>query len=162
VHRDPYPHWRNALVLVTAGCLAIRFVRVSPPRFLPDLGYVDLATRVGYSIYPQDVSQGVSDQFAAMPSIHVAWAVLVSVGIVTVSTSRWRWLFLSHVVVTMLVVVATGNHWWLDGIVAVALLPGGLFLDSAVRRWHGQARRPQAGEAPSDGADEKSSAAAIA
>jgi hypothetical protein len=64
--------------------------------------------------------------------------------------------------VTMLVVVATGNHWWLDGIVAVALLPGGLFLDSAVRRWHGQARRPQAGAAPSAGADEKSSAAAIA
>jgi hypothetical protein len=161
-HRDRYPHWRNALVLVTAGCLIIRFVRVAPPRFLPDLGYVDLATRVGYSIYPQDVSRGVSDQFAAMPSIHVAWAAVVSFGIVTVSTSRWRWLFLPHVVMTMLVVAATGNHWWLDGIVAVALLAVGLSLDSAVRLRHGQAGRQQADAAPPAGADETSPATAVA
>ena len=30
-HRDQYPHWRNGLALVTAGCLVIRFVRVAPP-----------------------------------------------------------------------------------------------------------------------------------
>ncbi|MGB6058043.1 MAG: phosphatase PAP2 family protein, partial [Microthrixaceae bacterium] len=40
-HREEYPHWRNGLVLVTAGCLVIRFIRVAPPRFLTDLGYID-------------------------------------------------------------------------------------------------------------------------
>jgi len=55
-------------------------------------------------------------------SIHCAWALLVGVGIVTVSSSRWRWLFLAHPILTFVVVSATGNHWWLDGIVAVALL----------------------------------------
>jgi hypothetical protein len=132
-HRDQYPRWRNALALVTAFCVVIRFVRVAPPRFLPDLGYVDLATRYGWSLYGP-VGTGVSDQFAAMPSIHVAWAAVVSLGVVTASTSRWRWLFLLHIALTMIVVSATGNHWWLDGIVAAALVPVALLIDSGGRR----------------------------
>ncbi len=132
-HRDVYPHWRNGLVFVTAGCLVIRFVRVAPPRFLPDLGYVDLTHRYGPSVYSGNVATGVSDQYAAMPSIHVAWAAVVSFGIVAASTSRWRWLALLHVVLTILVVAATGHHWWLDGVVAIGLLAGGLALDTAVR-----------------------------
>jgi hypothetical protein len=133
-HRDQYPRWRNALALVTLGCLIIRYVRVAPPRFLADLGFVDLAQRVGYSVYPGDVSQGVSDQFAAMPSIHVGWAAIVSCGIVAAGTSRWRWLFLLHLFLTVLVVAATGDHWWLDGAVALLLLAGALALDGGVRR----------------------------
>jgi hypothetical protein len=133
-HRDRYPHWRNGLVLVTAGCLVIRFVRVAPPRFLSDLGYVNLSDRFGPSVYSGDVASGLSDQFAAMPSIHVAWAAVVSFGIVAASTSRWRWLFLPHVAITVVVVAATGHHWWMDGVVALVLLAGGLALDTAVRR----------------------------
>ena len=133
-HRDAYAHWRNGLAIVTGACLVIRFVRVAPPRFLTDLGYIDLAERFGMSIYGP-VGTGVSDQFAAMPSIHVAWAAVVSLGIVSVSTSRWRWVFLLHLVFTMLAVSATGNHWWLDGLVAIALLVGGLQIDNRVRRW---------------------------
>jgi hypothetical protein len=132
-HRDRYPHWRNGLAILTAFCLVIRFVRVAPPRFLPDLGYVDLATRYGMSLYGP-VGGGVSDQFAAMPSIHVGWAAVVSFGIVAAGASRWRWAFAAHVVLTMLVVSATGNHWWLDGIVAIVLLGIGLQLDTQVRR----------------------------
>ena len=133
-HRAHYPHWRNGLVILTAFCLVIRFVRVAPPRFLGDLGYVDLSTRYGLSVYGP-VGTGVSDQFAAMPSIHVGWAAVVSFGIVAASSSRWRWLALLHLVLTMLVVSATGNHWWLDGIVAIALLVLGLRMDRSGRRW---------------------------
>ena len=134
-HRDQYPHWRNGLALVTACCLVIRFIRVAPPRFLPDLGYVDMGQQYGMSVYATDPTTGVSDQFAAMPSIHVAWAAVVSFGIFAVSTSRWRWFFLLHVVLTMVVVSATGNHWWLDGIVAIGLLAGSLAVDTAVRNY---------------------------
>lgn len=140
-HRDHYPHWRNGLVVLTACCLVIRFVRVAPPRFLADLGYVDLFTRYGLSPYGP-VGTGVSDQFAAMPSIHVGWAAVVSFGIVAASTSRWRWLALLHVALTILVVSATGNHWWLDGIVAIALLGVGLALDTALRRRLASKRAP--------------------
>lgn len=120
-HRNVYPQWRNGLALLTAMCLTLRFIRVAPPRFFPELGYIDLSTRYGMSIYGP-VGKGVSDQFAAMPSIHVGWAAVVSLGVVAASTSKWRWLALFHVLATIFVVSATGNHWWLDGLVAIALL----------------------------------------
>ena len=129
--RGVYPRWRNALALLTAACLVIRYVRVAPPRFLPDLGYVDLATRYGLSVYGP-VGTGVSDQFAAMPSIHVGWAALVTFGVIGASRSKWRCLFLFHLVFTMFAVTATGNHWWLDGIAAVALLGVTLSFDTHV------------------------------
>ena len=132
-HREAYPRWRNALAMLTAFCVVIRFVRVAPPRFLPDLGYVDLAEHYGLSIYGP-VGTGVSDQFAAMPSIHVGWAAVVSLGVLAAGSSPWRRLYLLHLALTMIVVSATGNHWWLDGIVAIALLGVALLADSAVRR----------------------------
>ena len=132
-HRDQYPRWRNALAIATAFCVVIRFVRVAPPRFLPDLGYIDLASHYGLSLYGP-VGTGVSDQFAAMPSIHVAWAAVVSFGIIAVSTNRWRWIFLLHLALTMIVVSATGNHWWLDGIVAIVLLAIAIAVDAGARR----------------------------
>ena len=144
-HREEYPHWRNGLVFLTACCLEIRFLRVAPPRFLTDLGYVDLSTRYGMNIYGP-ISEGVSDQFAAMPSIHVGWAAVVSFGVVMVSTSWWRWLFGLHVVITMLVVSATGNHWWLDGIVAILLLCVGLVLDTRVRAARARRREERESE----------------
>ena len=54
-HRDHYPRWRNAIAIVTGFCLVIRFVRVAPPRFLPDLGYIDLASVYGMSVYGPSV-----------------------------------------------------------------------------------------------------------
>lgn len=132
-HRDHYGLWRNALAILTGFCLLVRFVRVAPPRLLPHLGFVDMAARYGQSVYGA-VGTGVSDQYAAMPSIHVGWAALVGLGAVHASTSRWRWFVLLHPVVTSLVVVATANHWWLDGIVSVALLGLALLCDRAGRK----------------------------
>lgn len=145
-HRDAYPHWRNGLVYVTLGCLVIRFLRVAPPRFLPELGFVDLSQHLGFRVYG-DPGTGVSDQYAAMPSIHVAWAAVVALGVLSVSGSRWRWLVVLHLPVTMFVVAATGHHWWLDGIVALLLLAAGLAGD---RAW----RRARAARASDDGAVE--------
>lgn len=147
-HRDVYPRWRNALVILTAFCLFIRFVRVAPPRFLSDLGYVDLSSRYGFDIYGP-IGEGVSDQFAAMPSIHVAWAAVVSFGVVAASTSLLRWILGLHVVITMLVVAATGNHWWLDGIVAIGLLLVALGIDATARAWW-TSREPAGADAPAE------------
>lgn len=131
-HRDRYPRWRNGLVAVTAGCLVIRFVRVAPPRFIDELEFVDLSARFGLGVYG-DVATGVSDQFAAMPSIHVGWAAVVALGTFALATAWWRWVVLMHLPVTLFVVAATGHHWWLDGVVAVLLLAGGLLIDGFLR-----------------------------
>jgi hypothetical protein len=64
----------------------------------------------------------VNNQFAAMPSLHVGWALLIAVGLIAATRTRWRWLWLLHPAFTTLVVVATANHYWLDAIVGCALL----------------------------------------
>jgi hypothetical protein len=132
-HRDVHPHWRNALAVVTACCLLIRFVKVAPPRFLTDLGYVDVSAMYGIDVYGA-AGTGVSSQFAAMPSLHVAWAAVAAFGALAASTSRWRWIGMAHLVLTMLVIAATGHHWWLDGVVALVLLWVALQLDTQGRR----------------------------
>lgn len=140
-HRDVYPHWRNALAILTAFCLFIRFVKVAPPRFLTDLGYVDVSVIYGIDVYGE-AGSGVSSQFAAMPSLHVAWAAVAAFGAFAANSSRWRWIGIAHLVVTMLVIAATGHHWWLDGIVALVLLWVALQLDTMGRRLVAAARRP--------------------
>ena len=132
-HRDKYPHWRNALAILTAFCLFIRFVHVAPPRFLTDLGYIDLSSVYGMSVYGP-VGTGVSGQFVAMPSLHVAWAGLVTFGVIAASTGKWRYLIVLHLAGTLFVVAATGHHWWLDGVVALVLLWVALRIDTVSRR----------------------------
>jgi hypothetical protein len=120
-HRDKYPPVRNAIALVTGACLLIQTIPVAPPRFFTDLGFVDTGLLYNESVYGRGGS-GVSNQLAAMPSIHVAWALVVGIVVVQVSRSRYRWWVLAHPVLTVLAVTVTANHWWMDGIVAGILL----------------------------------------
>lgn len=120
-HRPQYAPVRNLVVVTTGLCLAVQVVPVAPPRMLTDLGFVDMALRYGESAYGPNGS-GIAPQLAAMPSVHVAWALIVGVVVVRVSRSRWRWLAAAHAVLMSLVVVVTANHWWADGIVAGALI----------------------------------------
>jgi PAP2 superfamily len=121
-HRDGYPAVRNAMAASTAICLLISLIPVAPPRMLSSLGFVDLAAHYGESVYSAVGSAAGADQLSAMPSVHVAWSLLVAWAVVTRGTSRWRLLIVAHPVVTVLVVVATGNHYWADGIVAAAIV----------------------------------------
>lgn len=151
-HPDEYPRWRNTLALTTGFCLFIRFIRVAPPRLLPEYGFVDLPALLGRDIYGP-VGTGASDQFAAMPSIHVAWAAIVGIGIFTVARSRWRWIGPFHLVATMWAVMATANHWWLDGLVALALVALSWWIDGTVRRLAARRRVRVAGRDPTDDGD---------
>jgi len=139
-HRDRYPPVRNVVAMATGACLAIQLVPVAPPRMFRDLGFVDTGLRYHQSVYTA-VGRGMADQLSAMPSVHIAWAVLIGVAVVRISTSRWRWLVLAHVVGTALVVVVTANHFWLDGVVAVAVLLAAVAVEAAVRTWRQAARR---------------------
>ena len=116
-HREQYRPVRQVMAWTTLGCLLVQLMPVAPPRMLP--GIVDTGMLYHQSVY----SNGLPiDQLSAMPSVHVAWAVLVGYYAWRVSPSRWRWLGPLHAVTTIFVVVVTGNHWWLDGAVAVAIL----------------------------------------
>jgi hypothetical protein len=93
---------------------------------------IDTAMFYGQSVYAF-VGSGFADQYAAMPSIHVGWAVLIGVAMVTCSRSRWRWIGPVHAAFTVFVVVATANHYWADGAAAIVLLAIAWWLAARLR-----------------------------
>ena len=120
-HRDAYPAVRTTVALFTGLSLLIQLIPVAPPRLLPGTGLVDTAVRYGQSVYSWHGGFD-ADEFSAMPSVHVGWALIVAIAVITVSRSRWRWLAAAYPALTLLVVVVTANHFWLDGIVAGLLV----------------------------------------
>jgi len=122
-HRERYRPVRAVIAMTTLGCLLIQLVPVAPPRMLP--GIVDTGLLYHQSVYSNGLA---SDQLSSMPSMHVAWALLVGFYAWRVGESRWRWLGALHAALTVFVVVATGNHWWLDGIVAGLVAIGAAWL----------------------------------
>jgi len=132
-HRDRYPSIRTTVVLFTMISLLIQFIPVAPPRMLPATGMVDTAVRYGQSVYSWKGGFD-ADQLSAMPSVHVGWALIVAIAVITVSRSRWRWLAAGYPVLTTLAVVVTANHFWLDGVVAAVLVIAVLAGQSLVRR----------------------------
>jgi hypothetical protein len=132
---DHYLWVRRSIVLLTGFALVVHVVfPLAPPRMRPDLGFVDTGMMFGPSVYGPPEKASVANQFAAMPSLHIGWAVLVAIGLIAASRSRWRWLWLSHPILTVLVVVGTANHWWLDGIVVMVLLGGAVAIALLVDR----------------------------
>jgi len=121
--RDVYRWFRNVLILTTGLALVGHIAYpLSPPRLEPALGMVDTGLEFGQSTYAGRPGTGFTNQLAAMPSMHVAWAALVAVAVILCLRTRWRWLAPLYAVAILLVVVVTGNHYWLDGIVGLALL----------------------------------------
>jgi hypothetical protein len=57
-----------------------------------------------------------------MPSVHIAWAAAVALLVIIIARTRWRWLVLAYPLATMWVVVVTGNHFLIDGVVAILIL----------------------------------------
>ncbi|GAA1584831.1 phosphatase PAP2 family protein [Kribbella sancticallisti] len=132
-----YAKARWALAALTGLALIGHLVfPLAPPRMLPQYGWVDTGVLLGQSVYGPDAESGLANQFAAMPSLHVGWAFLVAVFLIRATRSRWRWLWIAHPVITFAVVVVTANHYWLDGLIALAMaVPLVLIFDSRrVRR----------------------------
>jgi hypothetical protein len=117
-----YTWVRSALVSVTLVALMLHVTfPLAPPRMLPGEGFVDTMALYGPSAYGEG-TESVTNQYAAMPSLHAAWAIFIGVALVAVLRSRWRWLAVLHPVLTVFVVVGTGNHYWLDVVAAGALI----------------------------------------
>lgn len=114
---------RRSMIMLTGAALVVHVVfPLAPPRMRPDLGFIDTGAAFGPNVYGPPEGGSIANQFAAMPSLHIGWAVLVAIGLIVATRSKWRWLWLLHPILTTLVVVGTANHWWLDGAVAILLL----------------------------------------
>ena len=112
-HRPRYGLYRNAFLISGAmGLLVFWLLPTAPPRLLQHWGFVDTASETAsYYIWQPPA---VVNQYAAMPSLHFGWNVLVTAALV--SNLRWSWRYAS-----LLMPAATGgaavlsaNHFFLD------------------------------------------------
>lgn len=117
---DLYRPARNALVLVNViGLTVFLLLPVAPPRLLPGRGFVDAVARAGYGPNHGPVH---ADQYGALPSLHLGWAVWATVvGIQLLSRTRARHAIWGYPLLVTTVVVVTGNHYLLDAVAGTAV-----------------------------------------
>ena len=117
---------RNLLAVVTAlALIGFALYPTMPPRLLPGrFGYQDTMTTVGgLWSYNRGVIEHIADPYAAMPSLHIAWATWCAIALGLVLRKRWQRLLLAtYPVFTAITVMATGTHWLLDLLAGEALL----------------------------------------
>jgi hypothetical protein len=114
---DVYRPLRNALVAINVIGFAVFWLYpVAPPRLLAGVGFSDVvASTHAFGSWHAGSLASAANQFAAMPSLHVAWALWSVIALWRVSARRWaRALVALHPPLTMFVVFATGNHYVLD------------------------------------------------
>ena len=125
---ERYPRWRNTLAWTTALALVgFALYPLMPPRLLPHhYGFVDTLKAYG-SLWSFDsgTMQKISNQYAAMPSLHFAWSLWSALVLVPSVRRPWvKALAVLYPVATLFAIVVTGNHYVLDaagGALAVAI-----------------------------------------
>ena len=133
-HRDAYGVYRNALLLSGAiGLVVFTLFPMAPPRFMGDLGFVDTITLHSNS-YRVLQPPSLVNQYAAMPSLHVGWDLLMGIAILNHARGRLRLIGLVLPVAMVLSVVLTANHYLLDGVVGAAIVLVALWLVRAAHR----------------------------
>jgi membrane-associated phospholipid phosphatase len=155
-----YPSARNALVLINViGLVCFWVYPVAPPRLLPGRAFIDVTEMTGVATAS---STSAPNPYAAMPSLHTAWAVWVTCVALVLVRRRWaRMASVLYPLLTVAVIVSTGNHYVLDvvggvvvafvGLSVAGLAPWRKFLErrspdqetATMQRLHGDGPRAQ-------------------
>jgi hypothetical protein len=159
-YSDDYPRYRNTLAITTGlALIGFTFFPLMPPRLLDDFvlqhhlpfhfGFVDTLDK-----YPTPWSfdsgpaAKVSNQYAAMPSVHIAWSTWCALAMVPRMKTRGRKILAgSYPVVTLVVIVITANHYVIDAAGGLAILTVGWVLGNRFTRAGRSAPPDQLGSA---------------
>jgi hypothetical protein len=137
-HPEGYRRARTVVIMSTLAALYLFWVYpLAPPR-LTDFGFVDTITNVrlwGGATWNSPSVASVSNEYAAMPSLHVAWALWSASVVVWLARNRVvRLVAPLYPLTTLLVVLATGNHFVLDAVGAVGVLAFALLVHAVAHR----------------------------
>jgi len=118
-HGAEYTRWRNVLIVSSlVAMVGFAVYPLAPPRLMPAaFGFVDTQARFG-GLGPLD-SGPLKDlnPYAAMPSLHLAWATWCAFVVAYVGRPRWlKVAAFGYPALTLLVVMGTANHWFLDAV----------------------------------------------
>ncbi|MFI7019368.1 phosphatase PAP2 family protein [Streptomyces sp. NPDC050164] len=141
-HPGRYAATRLVLFATTAVALVGYYLYpLAPPRLMNGGGFIDtvMVHQTWGSMASGDLKH-MSNQYAAMPSMHIGWSVWCGLTIFALATIPWvRVLGLLYPALTLVVIVATANHFWLDAVGGVLCLAFGFAVAGA---WYG--RQPYA------------------
>jgi hypothetical protein len=100
-------------------------------------GFVDTVAKYGGWIsFGNDGYKDVSNQYAAMPSMHIGWSTWCALVLVPLLRRRWAKVLAGiYPLLTLLCIVVTGNHYWIDGLGGLVCLSAGFGLATLVGRW---------------------------
>ena len=149
-YSDDYPRYRNTLAVTTAlALIGFTFFPLMPPRLLSTdpfflkhhlhglhLGFVDTLDK-----YPTPWSfdsgpaKRISNQYAAMPSVHIAWSTWCALALVPRMKTRGRKILAaSYPVMTLIVIVITANHYIIDAAGGLTILSVGWYVGNRLTR----------------------------
>ncbi|MEU6081032.1 bifunctional glycosyltransferase 87/phosphatase PAP2 family protein [Streptomyces sp. NPDC047108] len=152
---------RTGLAITTViALLGFWLYPLAPPRLMPAFGYIDTANG------PQDLARPefgplteLSNQYAAIPSLHVGWSLWCAVVVVLLAPKLWmKLLGVLYPVLTTTVIVGTANHFVLDAVGGATVLACGFGLQYVLL---GRSRDEE-GAAPAEALEPAAAAAPVA
>jgi hypothetical protein len=142
--RRRYSLIRNAfLVSALIGLVIYWLVPVAPPRLLSGFGFVDTMQRYSGLSYQAQSLRPFVNPYAAVPSLHFGWSLLIGVGLILAVGRTLGWVLGIVLPLLMLIaIVATANHFFFDAAAGLVVCLIGLLAAAAVQRWQASRERP--------------------
>lgn len=128
-NRRLYWTLRNVyMVTMLSAVVVFAFYPLAPPRLLPGYGMADVATMLG--LIPESGSRSFFgyNEFAAMPSLHIAWSSLITLAWFRLGWGWGKVISSVYLILMTIAVIATANHYVLDVVAGVLLLVFALWL----------------------------------
>lgn len=129
---------RTALAFATlVALLGFWLYPLAPPRLMPGLGFVDTAHGPQNLAHPDyGVLTGISNQYAAMPSLHIGWSLWCALVVARVAPRVWmKALAACYPLFTLAVILGTANHYVLDALAGAVVTLLGFAVQRAWQRW---------------------------
>jgi hypothetical protein len=161
-----FPQWRNTLAAMTAlAIIGFAYFPLMPPRLLDEpcpweappgemafggrciasdlrpeggFGFVDtLAQFGGPWSWDSEAMASISNQYAAMPSLHIGWSTWCAIAMWPLLRKRWSKIaWLLYPLATLFCIVVTANHFWLDGVGGLLVFAVGALVGWGLHRWN--------------------------
>lgn len=136
-HPGRYAAARLALFATTAAALAGYYLfPLAPPRLMNGSKFIDtVMVHQTWGSMASGNFKEMSNQYAAMPSMHIGWSLWCGLTVFALASAPWaKILGLLYPTVTLIVIVSTANHFWLDAVGGMACLAFGYAVSYA---WYG-------------------------
>src|SRR3954454_24537044 len=153
-----FPVWRNSLGIMTGlAIVGFALFPLMPPRLLDkpcdhyggacipsDLrspeggfGFTDTLSEYGGPwSFDSDEMASISNQYAAMPSMHIGWSTWCAVAVWPLLRRRWqRALVFLYPLATLFCIIVTANHYWIDGLGGLVCFALGTLSGWGLHRW---------------------------